>query len=61
LQQVIIDEDVAPNKTYIYTVTPVYENFTGTPIVLPKIRMDETQSFTPTPPPAITEKEWWEY
>ncbi len=53
------DSDLEKDKTYVYTVLPIYENREGEPITLPSVttksgnlKIDDYK---------ILEKEWWDY
>ena len=61
LKKIVTDKNLTENKTYIYTVIPSFEAHKGKEIVLPKIRLGAGESLSPSPPPTITEKPWWEY
>ncbi|MBR2903129.1 MAG: transglycosylase domain-containing protein, partial [Clostridia bacterium] len=54
------DDNLQKNKTYIYTITPYFNNVKGIPCILPSIN---TKSFTTNgdSPSKITKKPWWEY
>ena len=51
------DNNLQENKNYVYTVTPVYQNVKGTPVVLPTV----STKFGEIPPPPIVKDEWWKY
>lgn len=51
-----LDEDVLPNKKYVYTITPVYKNHIGEPQTLPILHIKDS-----TMEDSITEKPWWDY
>ena len=54
------DEELLENKSYIYTVTPIYKGKEGKSITLPSI---STKSAPPSSEKKdeILEKNWWEY
>lgn len=52
------DSDVQLSKSYIYTITPYYQNHAGTPITLPSVTI---QSPSDNLTPSISDKNWWEY
>lgn len=52
------DEDIQPNKKYIYTVTPIYLERVGKAVVLPSVSTNKGE----TPENSeILEKNWWDY
>lgn len=51
------DKNLEENKKYVYTVTPIYQNKKGKPIVLPTISTKAGE----LPPPPILKDEWWKY
>lgn len=54
-----IDKDLETNKSYIYTITPVYKNNYGTPITLPAITT-KGGNFNITDS-NIMQEDWWKY
>lgn len=52
------DTDVQMNKSYIYTITPIYKGRLGTAVVLPAVT---TKSGSPPPENPILDKDWWDY
>lgn len=54
-----IDEDIQENKTYIYTITPIFINNKGTPVITPKIST-KNEKDAQKPPPDIVYEEWWQ-
>ena len=56
--QLFIDENILPNKKYIYTVTPVYNGRAGKAIILPTV---STANGEPPPSEEILDKDWWKY
>lgn len=56
--QKIIDFDIMPDTTYLYTITPICFGQEGTPIILPKIHTGIKKEEDQTDPP-IAQKEWW--
>ena len=52
------DNDVQANKKYVYTVTPLYGERTGIPIVLPSVSTYDIESSNNQ---EILDKNWWEY
>ncbi|MBO5525830.1 MAG: transglycosylase domain-containing protein [Clostridia bacterium] len=54
----VIDLDIIPDTTYLYTVTPLCFGRQGTPILLSMIHTDAEKKEIPTNPP-IVDKEWW--
>ena len=55
-----VDNTIEMNKQYIYTVTPIYKNHHGNPIVLPRISLKENESSNPNDEKML-EKNWWDY
>ena len=51
------DNNLDENKKYVYSVTPIYKEQIGTPIVLPTVITKIGES----PPPPIVKEEWWNY
>ena len=51
------DDQLEENKKYVYTITPVYKEIKGKPIILPTI--STKQGDIPLPP--ILKDEWWKY
>ncbi len=54
------DNTIEMNKRYIYTVTPIYENRSGDPIILPKVSLKEREKQNKKDEEML-EKNWWEY
>ena len=52
------DADIQVNKSYIYTITPIYKGRLGTAVVLPAITTKESVLSTDN---QILEKDWWDY
>ena len=53
------DENIESDKSYIYTVTPVYNNHIGTPIKLPLVTT-KGKNFN-IKDSQITQEDWWTY
>ncbi len=55
-----IDDKLCEGKTYLYTITPYYQNRAGTPISLPCVstKKKDMHSLNDN---EILQKEWWEY
>ncbi len=60
LQEVFFDKNLSANKSYVYTVIPVYQGVKGTPVTLPEITFRQSETDVKEPPP-IANKEWWDY
>ena len=56
--QLFTDENILPNKKYIYTVTPVYNGRAGKTIILPTVSTANGES---PPNEEILNKDWWKY
>ena len=54
-----IDENIEPNKRYLYTVTPVYDKTHGRSIELPAVNTNENEPEIERG--EILDKKWWEY
>ena len=54
-----IDENIEPNKRYLYTVTPVYDKTHGRVIELPAVNTNENEPEIERG--EILDKKWWEY
>ena len=55
-----IDDNLDNGKTYIYTLTPYFNNIRGTPCVLPSITTnDKSNAFQSQLD--IAKKPWWQY
>ena len=54
------DENIKPNKNYLYTITPIYKDRIGKTVKLPSV--STTEEKTPfLQDQKILDKEWWEY
>lgn len=58
LTPLFTDCDVELTKSYIYTITPYYQDHAGTPVTLPSVTV---QSPSDNLTPSISDKNWWEY
>ncbi|MBO7297635.1 MAG: transglycosylase domain-containing protein [Clostridia bacterium] len=56
--QLFTDENILPNKKYIYTVKPVYNGRAGKAIILPTVSTANGES---PPNEEILDKDWWKY
>ena len=54
------DNTIKMHKRYIYTVTPRYDEHSGSPIFLPSISITNTEKENKKDE-VILEKDWWEY
>jgi hypothetical protein len=54
------DETITQGKTYIYKITPYYQQNKGNTITLPKINTTQ-QQLPSLSDKEIAEKEWWKY
>ena len=59
-QEIFLDQNLTQNKSYVYTVIPVYRGIKGTPVTLPEITFKKSATDVQEPPP-IADKEWWDY
>ncbi len=59
-----IADIIEADKSYVYTVTPIYKDIKGKPISLPAItgkNIQELNPIRPSTPPDISYKDWWNY
>ena len=49
----LIDSTISPNKTYVYSIIPIYENKPGKAITMPAVNPSSTPQEIP--------KDWWRY
>lgn len=61
LPDVFVDTDIADNKTYIYTVIPVYNGKEGKRIILPAVTTKQGEEVDSGGDEKILNKEWWNY
>jgi hypothetical protein len=55
-------KDVVDDKhSYVYVITPYYKENKGVPIYLPVVSGDHSSPISPTTPPDISSKDWWNY
>lgn len=62
-QEELIDR-IQDNERVLYTITPFFGDYKGKPINLPVVTGNSVESLkpiSPTQPPAISNKDWWNY
>jgi penicillin-binding protein 2A len=55
-------DQIEIGESFNYIITPIYKNIKGKPLSLPTISYSSNQNdVSPTSPPEISKKDWWNY
>jgi membrane peptidoglycan carboxypeptidase len=56
-----ISDKLTDDKSYIYSITPIYKENKGKTIYLPAVSIGSSKPINPLTPPDISSKDWWNY